>query len=188
MVTSILTIALLILVTALAVEVGIASWSIRRANRYRQKKSIAEENTDSMTKQVETLTRKFRALDKYAASISWLLKFLYHRYDKFSDIDKEIEEGVKDSTGQTPIVEMNEKYHDMKRAIKIAKITVRASDNIEGYMNTIATQIQSIIQELDVVNDDDDGEKNESPESPEPSIETESNPPHEIKECGNGQG
>lgn len=185
MVTNILFIALLVLVAALTVEVGIASWNIRRANWYRREKSIAEAKADLRDKQVKHITDKFHAMNKYASNISWLLKFLYHRYDKFADIDKELEEGVKDSTGKTPIVEMDKKYQDMKRAVKIAKITIRASDNIEGYVNTIAAQIQSIIEELDAVDDDGDDEENENAEFPKSSVEVESDPPHEIKEGGN---
>ena len=151
----ILLITLLILVAGLAVEIGITSWSIRRASRYQRQKDAAEDQVTSMKERVEHTSEKFRSLDKYATDISWLLSFLYNRYDKFSDIDKEIEEGV-DKTGETSIPEEdNKRLQNLKRAIKIVKVTVRASEKIDGFLNSIATQITSIIRDLEA----DDEEK-----------------------------
>jgi len=164
---TILLIALLILVAGLAVEIGIASWNIRRAGRYQRQRDAAESQVASMKDRVEHTSEKFRSLDKYATDISWLLRFLYNRYDKFADIDKEIEEGVNE-TAETPISEANKRFQDMKRAIKIVKVTVRASEKIEGFMGSIATQITSIIRDLEEADDEkESAEKKDEVKAPE---------------------
>ena len=164
---TILLIALLILVAGLAVEIGIASWNIRRAGRYQRQRDAAESQVASMKDRVEHTSEKFRSLDKYATDIYWLLRFLYNRYDKFADIDKEIEEGVNE-TAETPISEANKRFQDMKRAIKIVKVTVRASEKIEGFMGSIATQITSIIRDLEEADDEkESAEKKDEVKAPE---------------------
>ena len=147
MVTIILMTALLILIAALAVEIGIASWNIRRAGRY-QRQLVFK------TDQEISLTGKFRVLDKYATDISWLLKFLYARYNNFSDIGKEIEAGIP-ANETTPILELNKNFNDLKRANKIIKTTVSAAEKFEKFQGSIASQITSILQDFE---DDEEGE------------------------------
>lgn len=178
MVTIILLIALLILTAGLAVEIGIASWNIHRAGRYMRQKEAAEGQAVLMKDRVDQLTERFRLLDKYATNISWLLKFIYNRYDKFVDIDKELEEGAKEE----PAEEFDKKFQDLKRAIKLIKTSIRAHDKIEEFMGSIATQISSIISDLEDADEEEESaekkdggqDNNASPnsaEAPAPSAE-----------------
>ena len=162
-----LILAVAILLGGLIAQICIASWNIRRAGRYRTKWNCAEDRASVMEKRVEQITEKFRAMDKYATDISWLLNFLYNRYEKFADIDKELEEGIKDVPDGTSVAEVDKKVQDMKRALKLIKVTVRASNKINEFMSTIATQIGSIIQELEVINSDDEDKDNEEEKTPE---------------------
>jgi hypothetical protein len=161
----VLIITLCILVAGCVVEIGITSWNIRRAKRYQCRKNAADQQKEAMKEQMEAITTKFRSLDKYATDISWLLRFLYNRYGQFADIDKEIEEGVQVKTDNTPIVELDEKFQDLKRAVKIIRTTVRAYEKIEGFMGSIASQLNSIIEDLEV----DDEEDEEAPDEKDDS-------------------
>ena len=153
MVTIIMGIIMLVILAALVVEIGIASWNIRRANRYRTKSNIAENQAESMRGQVEHIKEKYRNLDKYSTDISWLLKFLYNRHDKFDDLDRDIEEYNKDREALSN--EEVKKLDDLKRAQKLVKVTVRASDRLNGFMTTIATQVNSILEELKMLEDEE---------------------------------
>jgi hypothetical protein len=161
-----LLIALIILAVGLVVEIGIASWNIRRAGRYQRQKDVADSQAVSMKERAERTSAKFSSLDKYATDISWLLMFLYNRYDKFADIDKEICVEVKE----------DEKAHflDLQRAHKLIRVTARANEKIEKFMGSIATQIQSITEDL---------EADEEAEEPKP----EDPPTAEISENSQGE-
>jgi len=191
MVTILLLIVLPLLVAALTVEVGITSWNIRRANRYQRQRDAAKDRADSTKEQVEHITEKFRSLDRYATDVSWLLNFLYNRYDKFKDIDEELNKGVKDLTGETCLEEADKKFQDMKRALKILKVTARASDRLSECMNTIAAQLGLIVREMQEISESGDDEKDddldkappeESTPSTEPSAEAPAETPPESKD------
>ena len=149
MVVTVLAIVLLFVLTALVLQIGIASWNIRRANRYRQQRDIHQDQVNSMKKRMEHTGEKFQELDKYATDISWLLKFLHDRYDGFTDLDKEIAEGIKEGVSGEAVDKTNKRYTDLLRAVKILKVTVRASEKIENFMGSIASQIHSIMRDLD---------------------------------------
>ena len=162
MVNLLLFVAVLVLAAGLGVQICITSWNIRRANRYQRQRNAAESQSASMKDRVEHTSEKFRSLDKYATDISWLLRFLYNRYDKFADIDREIEEG---SAGKPP--EADKQFLDLKRAIKIVKVTVRASEKIESFMGSIATQISSIVRDLEEADEEEPAEKKDEAKAPE---------------------
>lgn len=148
----ILSVVILFLMACLAVEIGIASWNIRRAKRYYSQKNQAENRVESMKEEVEEANSLKNSLDRYATDISWLLKFLYGRYDKFVDIEKEILEGLKDN--DAPVSESNQKYLDLRRALKIIKVTASASEKVDALMGSIADQIKSIIEDLETGDED----------------------------------
>jgi len=148
MVIVILGVALLIAIAALAVEIGITSWNIRQANRYQRELITTKDQAESMRKQAEHNFDAFHSLDKYATDISWLVKFLYNRYDKFADIDKEIEEGIKSLSEEAPLEEASKRYADVKQAMKLVKVSVRASERTEEFSDSIASHIYSIMYEM----------------------------------------
>jgi nitrous oxide reductase len=137
MVTIILAIALLVAIVGQAVEIGIASWNIRRASRYRRREASAEHTAEQAVIQRQEMAGRVESLDEYASKISWLLKFLYKRYDKFADLEKEVNEGLKDVDGDTPLKELDAKYSDVKKALKIVRVTVRATERMDDLMESI---------------------------------------------------
>jgi hypothetical protein len=168
MVTIILAIALLVAIAGLAVEIGIASWNIRRAGRYLGRKTIAEFATEKAFEQQQEIAEKLTSLDEYASKISWLLCFLYGRYDKFIDLEKEVNEGLKNLDDTTPIEEVEQKYKDLKKALKIIRVTVKASER----MDSIATQIRSIIEDF-ACEDDEEKAETEKPQTESSNEESE---------------
>jgi hypothetical protein len=99
----------------------------------------------------------------YASKISWLLNFLYNRYDKFADLEREVQEGLKGVTGDTLIGEADAKYKELKRALKIIRVTVKAFERMESLANSVNTQISQIIEDFR-----DEEEEEQRPESPKP--------------------
>jgi hypothetical protein len=154
MVTIILATALLVAVAGLGVEIGIASWNIRRANRYRRGKASAElvaERAKNRRKEVE---EHVNFMEEYSGELSWLLTFLYNRYNQFADLEDEINGGIKESDGGTPVGEADDRYKDLKRALKIIRITARASDRMETLWSSIMDDFRDY--------DADDGRDSES--------------------------
>jgi len=149
MVTVITMIALFFVAVALAVEVCITSWSIRRASRYRGQR-------DSFAERAENAVENFNSLNKYATDISWLLRFIYKHYDQLSDLEKKLDNDLSD-----------EDRKEFKRAIKLVKVTVRASERIEESMGMIASQIQAIEEELDAATEDDEKQDTSTDSKPE---------------------
>jgi hypothetical protein len=168
MITIILAIALLIALAGLGLEIGIASWSIRRANRYQRREAAAEHTAERAVDQQQNMTDRMKSLDEYASKISWLLNFLYKRYDKFSDLEKEVAEGLKDVTGDTPVEEINAKYQDLKKAMKIIRVTAGISERMGNLMESIASQMDKIIEDFQ-----DEDEESE----PEKTAEAKEDPP-----------
>jgi hypothetical protein len=148
MVAIILAIALLVALTGLGVEIGIASWSIRRAKRYQRRESSAERTMEQAIGERQDMARRMESLDAYASKVSWLLNFLYNRYDKFVDLETEVREGLKDASGDTPIIELDAKYKDLRKALKIIRVTVRASERMEILMNSITSQLSQIREDF----------------------------------------
>jgi hypothetical protein len=167
MVTIILAIALLVSIMGLDIEIGIASWNIRRASRYLRREAAAEHTAERAVEAQQDMAKRMEFLDGYASKISWLLNFLYNRYDKFADLEKEIQEGLKGVTGDTPIGEADAKYKDLKRAMKIIRVTVKAFERMEDLANSINTQISQIIE--DFRDEEKEEQKPESPESDKPA-------------------
>jgi hypothetical protein len=160
MVTIILAFALLIALVGLGIEIGVASWNIRRANRYQRRESAAEHTTERAISKRQELSEQIQSLDEYASKISWLLNFLYKRYDKFSDLEKEVIEGLKNTSDDTSIRDAESNYNDLKRALKIIRITVRASDRMENLMASIASQVGQIMKDFA---EDEEEKKEEKP-------------------------
>jgi nitrous oxide reductase len=163
MVTIILATALLVALMGLGVEIGIASWNIRRASRYQRREFTAERTTERAINERQDMAKRMESLDAYASKISWLLNFLYNRYDKFADLETEVREGLNDISGDTPISELDARYKDLKKALKLIHITMRASERMENFVNSITSQLSQIMEDF---RDEEDGEK--KPESPEP--------------------
>jgi peptidoglycan hydrolase CwlO-like protein len=161
MVTIILAIALLIALLGLGIEIGVASWSIRRANKYHRRESAAEHTTERAIEERQDMAKRLESLDDYASKISWLLNFLYNRYDKFVDLETEVQEGLKGITGDTPIGEIDAKYKDLKKALKLIRVTVRTSERMGNLMNSITSQLNQIMEDFR----EDEEKKSESPES-----------------------
>jgi hypothetical protein len=145
MVTIILGAALLIALTALAVEVGIASWNIRRANKYRRRADVAEYRGKRAMENADSKMERIDALGKYASKVSWLLDFLYRRYDFFKDIEKEIENGLSDTDEPISVEESEKRYKDLEKAMKIIRVTVKASERV----GSIVEQARSIIEDFE---------------------------------------
>jgi hypothetical protein len=163
MVSFILAIALLISLAGLGIEIGVASWSIRRANKHRGRKRSADYAAARAADRQRDLEKRLEFLDDYASKISWLLNFLYNRYDKFSDIEMEVQGGLKEITGDTPLGEADARYKDLKKALKLIRVTVRASGRMENLMDSIASQLSQIME--DFRDEEDEKKKPESPES-----------------------
>jgi hypothetical protein len=126
MVTIILAVALLIALTGLGVEIGITSWNIRRANRYQCRKPSTEYITEQAIDARCGIARRVEFLDDYVSKISWVLNLLYNRYNKFDDIEKEIENGLVGVTLDTPIGEADDGYRDLEEALQLIKGTIKA--------------------------------------------------------------
>jgi Lhr-like helicase len=165
----ILAIALLIAIAGLAVEIGIASWNIRRAGRYQRREAAAEHTAERAVGQQQNLAERMKSLDEYALKISWLLNFLYKRYDKFSDLEKEVAEGLKDVADDTPVEEINAKYKDLEKAMKIIRVTVKASERMGNLMESVASQVGEIMKDFRAEDDTLESKKaNEEEKSPTP--------------------
>jgi hypothetical protein len=82
MVTIILAVALLVTLTGLGIEIGVASWNIRRASRYLRREAAAEHTAARAVEARQDMAKRLEFLDDYASKISWLLNFLYNRYAK----------------------------------------------------------------------------------------------------------
>jgi hypothetical protein len=163
MITIILSIALLLAATGLCVEIGIASWNIRRAGRYRRKASAAERTSEQIADERRNMGERMESLDAYASGISWLLNFLYNRYGKFADLETEVQEGLGGVTGDTSIGEADDRYKDSKKALKLIRVTVKASERMENLMDSIAAQLSQIREDLQ-----DEGNEEKKPESGDP--------------------
>jgi hypothetical protein len=170
-VLTILAIALLVAIAGRAVEIGIASWSIRRTDRYRHRSAAAECATERESERRRNLINKTEAVSEYATKASWLLNFLHKRYGKFADLEKEIDEGPKDVTGDTPVGEADARYNDLKNALKIIRVTVKLSERMENLAGYIISQVDQIGADLR-----DEDEESESGES-EPDKKEESREP-----------
>jgi hypothetical protein len=175
MLTIVLAIALLAALIGLGFEIGIASWNIRRATRYRRREAAAEHATEQAVALRKDMAGRMESLDRYAADISWLLNFLYKRYDSFADLEKEVSEGLKGVTGDTPIGESDAKYKDLKKALKLVRVTVKASERMENLMNSITAQLSQIAEDFQC---EDECEKllSEEPAEEEKEEETAADP------------
>jgi hypothetical protein len=167
MATIILAVALLIAVMGLGVEIGVASWNIRRAGRYQRRESAADRAAEQAASERQDMASLLESLDDYASKISWLLNFLYNRYNKFADLEAEVQEGLKGVTGDTPIGEANDKYKDLKKALKLIRVTVKASERMESLMDSVTGQLSQIME--DFRGETDAEKKPESSESDKPA-------------------
>ncbi|MDR0645096.1 MAG: hypothetical protein LBG05_09395 [Treponema sp.] len=61
------------------------------------------------------ICERLESLDDYASKISWLLNFLYNRYVKFSDLEMEVNGGLKGIAENASIGEAGDRYKDLKR-------------------------------------------------------------------------
>jgi hypothetical protein len=153
----ILSFALLFAIIGLCVEIGIASWNIRRAGEYRRKASAAERTSERAVNERRDLENRMKFMDDYATEISWLLNFLYNRYDKFADLETEVQEGLNGVTDDTSIGEADGKYKDLKKALKLIRVTVKASERMDNLMSSVIAQVDQIREDFQ--------EKEDKPES-----------------------
>lgn len=147
MVTVILAIAILVALAGLTVEIGIASWSIRKFDRYRHRAEIAAssgeryrvraENAEENAEQYRRdAIERTGSLDEFAVKIFWLLNFLRERYNSFSDIGQEVNDGLKDA-GDIPVGEAAERYNDLIKAYRIIQTAAKASERKEPFSEQI---------------------------------------------------
>jgi uncharacterized phage infection (PIP) family protein YhgE len=148
MLTVILSAALLLAIAGLGIEIGVASWSIRRANRYRRKADAATYGREHAIDRRQRMAKKLESMDSYASGITWLLDFLYNRYDKFSDLEKEVEDGLNGVTGDTPAGEADGRYRDLKKALKLITVTVKAAERMDSLVDSIEAQVNQIADDL----------------------------------------
>jgi small-conductance mechanosensitive channel len=174
MLTLILSISLLVSLAGLGVEIGIASWNIRRANRYRRRAYAAEHTAERAVGEQQDMEKRMEYLDDYTSKIFWLLKFLYNRYNKFPDLETEVQDGLKDVDGNTSIGEADTRYKDLKKALKLIRVTMKASERMEDLMNSITDQLSQIRKDLD--EEDEESESPESDKSAESKPESPSEP------------
>lgn len=174
MVTIILAAALLVALIGLGLEIGIASWNIRRSKRYRHRELAACHISELAVSGRQDMAARMKSLDDYAGKISWLLNFLYNRYDKFADLEKEVNEGLKGVTDGPAIGEADAKYTELKKALKIVKVTVRVSERMENLMNSISAQL---IQIADDFRDEDEESESGSSGKPDAGEAAGSEPP-----------
>jgi hypothetical protein len=171
MATIILAIALLIALVGLGVEIGIASWSIHRANGCRRGESAAER---ALSERRE-LSERMEILDEYASKISWLLNFLYKRYDKFADLEKEIDEARKGATGGALIGEIDDRYKDLKTALKVIRTTANAFERMGWPVESFAPYAEQILEDFYEAEEEEEkpaeGEDEKSSESKAPEAE-----------------
>ena len=160
MVTIILAIALLIAIAGLAVEIGIASWNIRRASRYQRREAAAEHTAERAVSERQELAKRLASLDEYASKISWLLNFLYKRYDKFADLEREVEYGLKDTDENTPIDKADDQYKNLQKALKIIRVTVKASERMGNLLESVTSQLGQIMEDFQ---EEDEESTSESP-------------------------
>jgi hypothetical protein len=99
-------------------------------------------------KRGKRVKERLESLDDYASKISWLLYFLYNRYDKFADLETEIQEGLSGVTGDTSIGEADAKYKDLKKALRLVRVTVKASERMEHLVSSINAQLSQIREDF----------------------------------------
>jgi hypothetical protein len=143
MITIILAVALLVALAGLGVEIGVASWNIRRANRYQRKESAAEHTAEQAVSERQDMAKRLDPLDEYVSKVSWLLNFLYARYNKFADLEVEVQEGLNGVTGATPIGDSDARFKDLEKALNLIDVTVKASERMENLMNPIGDVLES---------------------------------------------
>jgi gas vesicle protein len=165
MIIIILAVALLIALAGLGFEIGVASWSIRRADRYRRSEAAAGRTAERAIRERRNTAGRMESLDDYASKLSWLLNFLYNRYGKFADLEAEVNEGLKDVSGDTSVGELDAKCGDLKKALKIIRVTAKTFERMENLADSVNTQLSQIME--DFQDGEDDGkEKEESLKSP----------------------
>jgi hypothetical protein len=148
-VLTILAIAISVAIAGLAVEIGIASWTTYKAHMCQREKADMERTAEW------AISQQMKSLDEYA----WLLNFLYKRYDKFTDLEKEINDGLKDVTGDIFIGEADDRYKDLKKALKIIQVTVKASERMDKPMKSIDPHVEKVMEDS---REDEESESEES--------------------------
>jgi hypothetical protein len=98
-----------------------------------------------------------------------LLNFLYKRCDEFGDLEKKINEGLKDITDDIALGEVGAKCKKLKKALKIVKVTVQVSDRVENLMNSIIARLRQIVYDFQ---DEDEEAETESEASEKSSLKT----------------
>jgi hypothetical protein len=137
--------ALLISLTSLGIEIGITSWSIHRANRYKRRWLAARRELERMTDDYECASKQLDFLNEYASENLWLLNFLYDRYNKFADLEKELREGEADSSGDG-----DGRYGEMKRALRLIRAAARSLKRMrtEGTVSSLVLQLDMLKHEF----------------------------------------
>jgi hypothetical protein len=64
-------------------------------------------------------------------------QFIYDRYDKFADLEAEARESLRSVTEDTPIGEADDRRNDLKKALKIIRATVKASERMQNLVNSL---------------------------------------------------
>jgi hypothetical protein len=91
-------------------------------------------------------------------------QFIYDRYDKFADLEVEARESLRSVTEDTPIGEADD--NDLKKALKIVRATVKASERMQNLVNSVTDQTSQIMEDF---RDEKKEEKLEAPEPVNPS-------------------
>jgi hypothetical protein len=143
-------VALLISLAALGVEIGITSWNIRRANRYKRRKLAAERDRKLLEEDYRKVSRRLDFLDEYASEGLWLINFLYGRYNKFADLETELQEGLANVPDDTPIGDADDRYGELKKASKLIRAFMKslACMRKEGEANSVILRSDMIREGL----------------------------------------
>jgi hypothetical protein len=68
------------------------------------------------------MAERLASVEEFSADriskVSWLLSFLYRRYNKFADLGNEIEAGSGGLSGEAPVEEVDAGYKDLKKALE----------------------------------------------------------------------
>jgi hypothetical protein len=169
-------VALLISLVALGIEIGIMSRSIRRANRYKRRRLAAERDRERMTDDYRDISKQLDFLDEYASESLWLLNFLYERYNKFADLETELQEGLANVPDDTPIGDAGNRYGKLKKASKLIRVFMRSLVRMRKEVTANSAILSLDILRHEFLNfgfGEDAGGEGEKPSGPEaPDMES----------------
>jgi hypothetical protein len=127
-------------VTGLGVEIGIASWNIRRANKYRRREYGAEQAREQAADALCNMERRLECLDDYASKVSQVLSLLVSCYKRSLNFEKEANLGkadaefkkLKEALGHIPVLVETDNSE---------KNTAESTENTAGFALPLLNQV-----------------------------------------------